>query len=56
MEVARQAVLGVSLLMPYKQPISALVVIYTASPSAGLRTGLEVLLIERADSPATGSR
>ena len=61
MEVARQAVLGVSLLMLYKQPISVLVVIYTASPSAGLRTGLKVLLIERADFPdywqsVTGSR
>lgn len=43
----------------YKQPVSVLVVIYTIAPSvelrAGhfdkLRTGLEVLLLERADYP-----
>lgn len=43
-----------------KQPVSVLVVIYT-SPSTTLKTGLEVLLLERADHPGywqsvTGSR
>ena len=45
---------------PIKQPVSVLVVIYTA-PSVETGTGLEVLLIERADHPGywqsvTGSR
>ncbi len=35
--------------MPYKHPVSVLVVIYTSAPSAGLGTGPEVLLLERAD-------
>ena len=35
----------------YKQPVSVLVVIYTADPSTELRAGLEVLLLERADHP-----
>jgi dATP pyrophosphohydrolase len=44
-----------------KQPISVLVVIYTASLSTELGTGPEVLLLERADHPdywqsVTGSR
>lgn len=47
--------------MPYKQPISALIVIYTSAPSTKLRAGPEVLLLERADYPGywqsvTGSR
>ncbi|OGS99034.1 MAG: dihydroneopterin triphosphate diphosphatase [Gallionellales bacterium RIFCSPLOWO2_12_FULL_59_22] len=36
---------------PYKQPVSVLVVIYTAEPLTELRTDLEVLLLERADHP-----
>jgi dATP pyrophosphohydrolase len=35
----------------YKQPVSVLVVVYTADPSTELRTGLDVLLLERADHP-----
>lgn len=47
--------------MAYKQPVSVLVVIYTAAPSTGLRAGSDVLLLERADYPGywqsvTGSR
>ncbi|KAF0206308.1 MAG: dATP [Gallionellaceae bacterium] len=47
--------------MAYKQPVSVLVVIYTAAPSTGLRAGPDVLLLERADHPGywqsvTGSR
>ncbi|MFA5824945.1 MAG: dihydroneopterin triphosphate diphosphatase [Gallionellaceae bacterium] len=47
--------------MAYKQPVSVLVVIYTAAPSTGLRAGPDVLLLERADYPGywqsvTGSR
>jgi len=47
--------------MAYKQPVSVLVVIYTAAPSTGFRTGPDVLLLERADHPGywqsvTGSR
>ncbi len=44
-----------------KQPVSVLVVIYTAAPSTEHGTGYEVLLLERADHPGywqsvTGSR
>lgn len=35
----------------YKQPVSVLVVIYAANPTTGLRTGPDVLLLERADHP-----
>lgn len=35
----------------HKQPVSVLVVIYTVAPLTGLRTGLDVLLLERADHP-----
>jgi dATP pyrophosphohydrolase len=37
--------------MPYKQPVSTLVVIYTSGPSNKPWTGPEVLLLERADFP-----
>jgi dATP pyrophosphohydrolase len=49
------------MLTAYKQPVSVLVVIYTAAPSNGLRVVPDVLLLERADYPGywqsvTGSR
>ena len=54
LEIAGKSILGVHCVMPtYKQPISALIVIYTSA--------LDVLLLERADFPGywqsvTGSR
>lgn len=35
----------------FKQPVSVLVVIYTAGPSTQIMKGTEVLLLERADHP-----